>query len=296
MTSRLQKASRFSITALFITFGVAMLALLLPTGWKLFSVQSGSMEPALSRGDLVLVDSVPAPEYRVGDVITYADPDNPKQTITHRIADIREGQQRVFITQGDANARTDRPFNQAMVVGRQEVAIPYAGHAIDFLLTVPGLILMIWLPAMWIIVGETKRLTDYYRRMQKYIAPGFIPPQIIRPSYGHTHHKPVAVAAVSIALIAMAGLSGTVLAAVSSTATLTGNTISIAGDGIPEPPPPTTCTNSNNVNVSSNTNQTATSGSAQNSGNQSGGSATSGNASNSSSTSVNVNINNSCPT
>ena len=58
---------------------VAVSALNLPGGWKLFTVQSGSMQPAISLGSLVIVK--PAGEYVVGDVITFKTGPTPT---THR--------------------------------------------------------------------------------------------------------------------------------------------------------------------------------------------------------------------
>src|SRR5476649_2056722 len=54
-------------------------------GGKLLSVQTGSMTPYIRKGDLVAVTRVPKTQLRVGDVVTYINPRNIKQTITHRI-------------------------------------------------------------------------------------------------------------------------------------------------------------------------------------------------------------------
>ncbi len=294
MSRRFQLAANISITTLFIAFGLAMLTLILPTGWKIFSVQSGSMEPALSTGDLVLVHSIPASEYRIGDVITYMDPSNPKQTITHRIAEIKDGQQRVFVTKGDANHSADRAFNEAMVVGKQEVAVPVVGRAVDFLFTIPGLLIVIWLPALWLIFGETKRLADYYRRIRPYIAPEITASRLHQPRH---HGVPLAVFAVVGTAVLVLGVAAPALAATSNMVRLSGNVIGIQGSGVPPEPPDdgghtVTCTNNTNVNIHSQTNQHAQSGNAVVQGNTNGGSATSGNASNASSTNVNISVNN----
>ena len=50
-------------------------------GWRQMVISSGSMEPAISVGDLILVRRQPA--YRVGEVVTYRLPDGAY--ITHRI-------------------------------------------------------------------------------------------------------------------------------------------------------------------------------------------------------------------
>lgn len=169
MLRKLRRLLLVGITTLFIVFSVVMLALLLPGGVKFFSVQTGSMEPNLSPGDLVLVRKKAASEYRVGDVVTFINPANRRETITHRIAErADESKQVVFTTKGDANTAADRPISENLIIGKQIASLPLLGHAIDFIRTIPGLLLIIWLPALFIVVGETRRLSAHYRSIRPY--------------------------------------------------------------------------------------------------------------------------------
>src|SRR5687768_12979668 len=79
------------------------LSTLLASGSKLLSVQSGSMDPALKKGDLVSVVRTPTRDLRVGDVITFTSRENSKQTITHRIVSVTGDMQGRITTKGDAN-------------------------------------------------------------------------------------------------------------------------------------------------------------------------------------------------
>jgi signal peptidase I len=261
------------------------------SGLKSLTVQTGSMTPAIKKGDLVVVKSVP--DYNVGDVITYINPANKQQTITHRIIDKKVSTMNTrFTTKGDANTAADNPINTSAVVGKVEHKVPLLGYAADFVRRPLGLVLIIYLPALIIMAGEVKRLAAYYRKQQPYILPGH-PSQLL-------HHASTGVSMLKVLpfmlILPLAWVASTHAAFV-STASLTNNSIS-TGPLTPEPPENpggSTCTNNNNVNVSSTTNQTATSGNVNNSGNTTGGNATSGNASNSSSTNVNVDINSNCP-
>src|SRR5690606_7514518 len=84
-------------------------------------VNGASMEPALSAGDLAVIRT--APEYRVGDVITYRHPE--LGMVIHRIVGI-EGSR--FVVQGDNNSWIDSymPVEQD-IAGKLWFDIPGAG-------------------------------------------------------------------------------------------------------------------------------------------------------------------------
>jgi signal peptidase I len=75
-------------------------------GWKPMVVTTGSMQPAINPGDIVL-SAPPEPEARLdsGTVITFEDPVRPGELITHRIDTVEpDGSYR---TRGDANSSAD---------------------------------------------------------------------------------------------------------------------------------------------------------------------------------------------
>jgi signal peptidase I len=138
---------------------------------KLFSVQSGSMVPSLEKGDLVAVTRVPEGQLAVGDVVTFVNPANKNQTITHRIVETPSDQnQQRFITKGDANSTVDESIAPESIVGTSSFSLPYIGHLVDFIRHPVGLILLIYIPALLIVVSEIRRLTEYYRKTQPYFA------------------------------------------------------------------------------------------------------------------------------
>ena len=267
-------------------------------GGNLLSVQSQSMVPALNKGDLVSVQSVTADQLKVGDVITFISPLNAKETITHRIVELPSWNNGMrYTTKGDANVAADPPLASKDIVGRVTHSVPYAGYGADFIRKPFGLILVIYIPALFIMGSEMRRLAEHYRRQAKYVLAGH------ESKLMHTMRPNRAIMMSRLApliLLVPLGFSIKTYAALNSTAVLTGNTIS-TGPLVPEEPeepeqPPTnggttvTCTSNTNVNVSSTTNQNASSGDVNNSGNTTSGNTSSGNASNTNTNNTTVNV------
>ncbi|MGI5841644.1 MAG: signal peptidase I [Patescibacteria group bacterium] len=140
---------------LFVAIAVSLSAFDVFSAFKLFTVQSGSMEPAIKVGSLIV--SVPESSYQVGDIITYrTDTNNPKATVTHRLVEIKnENNQDLFVTKGDANDAADpNNISPDNVVGRVSFTLPYLGYPVAFAQTQTGLIVMIIIPATIIIYSE----------------------------------------------------------------------------------------------------------------------------------------------
>ncbi len=95
------------LVAALLALGV--LAITIVLGLKPGVVKTGSMEPMLARGTLIVVKPTMANKLKVGDVITFTDPDMPaKGLVTHRIHKIEQVDGRpVFTTKGDANPTPD---------------------------------------------------------------------------------------------------------------------------------------------------------------------------------------------
>ena len=90
-------------------------------------VGSGSMEPIMYTGDIVLVAKIPADTIIVGDIIQFRKAEGIN--IMHRVIEIQEtaGTKR-FITKGDANDSPDvEPVIPQNVVGKVVVTIPKIG-------------------------------------------------------------------------------------------------------------------------------------------------------------------------
>jgi signal peptidase len=109
------------------------LAVLVPRvgGATPYTILTGSMEPGLPPGTLVVVKPVPADRIGIGSVITYQLDSGRPTVVTHRV--VRVGidgtGDRIFSTQGDANNAPDsEPVLPAQVKGEVWYSVPYLGH------------------------------------------------------------------------------------------------------------------------------------------------------------------------
>jgi signal peptidase len=170
-----QRALTLSVTA--VLLGLGTLAVIMHLhGTKFLSVQSGSMVPTFSKGSLVIVAAIPYQQYKVGDIITYTNPSNTKEAISHRIVEVKTSNGKPtgeVVTKGDANGQRDKAIPVEAIVGKVDYHIPDIGYFYNFIMQPLGLLLVIYIPALSVIIGEVKRLITYYKRMEAYIARGF---------------------------------------------------------------------------------------------------------------------------
>lgn len=104
----------------------------MPFGVGAAVVLSGSMEPELSAGDLLIVAE--RENYAVGDVVVYQD---GRMAVTHRIISITGDE---VITRGDANNTEDAPIMLKQIKGAVVFAIPFVGHLVNMIKTPVGTI------------------------------------------------------------------------------------------------------------------------------------------------------------
>lgn len=111
---------------------VALVAVVVPAvgGATTYTVLTRSMEPGLPPGTLLVVRPAPADDLRVGDVITFQLESGKPTVVTHRITEVElaaDGE-RLFTTQGDANATADpEPVMPVQIQGALWYAVPYLG-------------------------------------------------------------------------------------------------------------------------------------------------------------------------
>ena len=112
-------------------------------------ISSGSMEPVLHRGDIVLWHPADPDTVKAGDVIVYQSYMDSTKTVTHRVVDIDhdEDGNTYFTTKGDANDYTDqsgphapeRPIGEdnfrgkVLSVAQQPLSIPFVGETWFFI-------------------------------------------------------------------------------------------------------------------------------------------------------------------
>ena len=140
---------------------------------RLYIVQSGSMEPAIKTGSVVV--SYPSPNYVQGDVITFAPNGDTKRFITHRIVFklYPDGPNFSphYMTAGDANEDFDTwEIKDDYILGKTILTIPYLGYISDYAKKPQGFILLVIVPATIIIYEELKSLISEIRKLLRNVS------------------------------------------------------------------------------------------------------------------------------
>ncbi len=151
-----------TLLVILILIGFILLFSVLPikNNIKILSVISGSMEPTIKTGSVILIK--PVAEYQVDDIITFMTPNAKKKDdyTTHRIHTINNSTgPEIFVTKGDANDLPDsQTITKDKILGKYYGNIPYLGYLISYIKTLPGLLCIIILPALIIIIEEAKNI------------------------------------------------------------------------------------------------------------------------------------------
>ena len=125
-------------------------------GLQVYTVLSGSMEPAYHVGALLYDKKVDPAQLRPGDVITFMlDEDT---IVTHRIVEVVPDEEDPsvirFRTKGDANAAEDGSLvHYKNVLGTPVFAIPKLGYFASFVQQPPGLYVAIAFGAVLVLLA-----------------------------------------------------------------------------------------------------------------------------------------------
>lgn len=145
----------FTIVLVVLVFFVAITVVVRVTGntpslfgYMIFRVTTGSMEPELNVGEVILVQEVEDKStLKVGDVVTYmgAVGNYANKLITHKIvkAPYVEDGQTYVITKGVANTNEDPRIRTDQIVGKLVYKIPVIDKIYSFFLTPWGLLITI---------------------------------------------------------------------------------------------------------------------------------------------------------
>jgi signal peptidase len=126
--------------------------------YKFLTVLSGSMEPTIKTGSVVLVQ--PQKDYKIGDIITFGPTSKTKPPTTHRIYEIKvQAGVPIYLTKGDANNAPDvREIKKTDIIGRVLFDAPYVGYAVSATQNPYGFLLIIIVPAIVIIYDEAQKI------------------------------------------------------------------------------------------------------------------------------------------
>ena len=163
------KAIYYAFIALLVVVGTTLTISLLPLkgNIKLLTVLSGSMEPTIKTGSVILMKPMPA--YKVGDIITFGEMTQTTVPKTHRIVstEIINGVQ-YYATKGDANKSEDASkVKFEDIKGKVIFWVPFMGYAVSFIQTKRGFLLLIIIPCILIIIGEALKIVKNIREDDK---------------------------------------------------------------------------------------------------------------------------------
>ena len=117
-----------------LTVALIGIVVFLLIGGKALIVRSGSMEPAVEVGDVIVTRTVHPTQVDVGDVITFSDPTRAGELVTHRTQRVeQQGSRIAFVTKGDANGGVERwTIDRSGTVGLLIFRLPSVGYALSW--------------------------------------------------------------------------------------------------------------------------------------------------------------------
>lgn len=161
-----KKICYYTLIVILVAFGLLFLSTLipLPGSIEVKVVQSGSMRPAISLGDSVVI--YPTGSYDVGDVITFGKDTGENVPTTHRIVNVESGGEgAIYTTKGDANNAADgRRITEDEIIGEVVLNIPYLGHLLSFARSPIGFLVLIVLPVGLVMLDEVRNIARELRR------------------------------------------------------------------------------------------------------------------------------------
>jgi len=122
--------------------------------WRAEIVLSGSMEPVINVGELVIARPISPEDIRAGDILMYASTSG-KNIICHRVVSVEDTPSLRFVTRGDVNQLADPdPVLPSRVIGIVCFHAPYLGYVLHFVKSPLIILAMIAFIAFIVIVPE----------------------------------------------------------------------------------------------------------------------------------------------
>jgi signal peptidase I len=121
------RSTFLTIAAVLGAFCILVFGISLALGLKPVIVVSGSMEPTMPTGSLLLAREVSAATVEVGDVVT-VQRQNGRGLVTHRVVEVERADKGWSLTlRGDANSVDDPAAYEVTTVGEVVFHAPYLG-------------------------------------------------------------------------------------------------------------------------------------------------------------------------
>lgn len=152
-------------TALLIALVLFCIPLTVPRifGYHIYSVVSGSMEPAIPVGSLVYIQEGAPEDMQEDDVIAFYGARDSNAIITHRVVENRVVMGE-FITKGDANQTEDmNPVPYSNFIGKVVLSIPVMGGLAQMLTSMTGKLIAVFVIGIALILEVTASVLDRKR-------------------------------------------------------------------------------------------------------------------------------------
>ncbi|MDD3653789.1 MAG: signal peptidase I [Desulfotomaculaceae bacterium] len=122
-------------------------------GYKPFIVLSGSMEPTIFAGDLIITKMIDPETVATGNVIAFRADKNT--VVTHRVTDVQTGDGKTFLTKGDGNTGADaKAVTAGEIEGIYLSRFAGAGKFALFLQTPIGMLVFVITPLCLFILYD----------------------------------------------------------------------------------------------------------------------------------------------
>ena len=132
-------------------------------GYNLYYIVTGSMEPTIRVGDVILGKDVTADELSVGDIVTFRGESGELEgkIVTHRVQSVyEENGQTYLITRGDANTADDPPVRAEAVISVMKAKVPLLGTVVRVINTPIGFLVLIVAP---LLISLSKEIIELIR-------------------------------------------------------------------------------------------------------------------------------------
>lgn len=161
------------VVAVVVIFAVLLVGARL-LGLQVYTVISGSMEPAYHVGSIIYVKSVPPTELREGDTISFMISENT--VATHRIIEVLPDEDDPdvirFRTKGDSNETEDaNPVHCKNVLGKVVGTIPLLGYVSDYVQNPPGTYVVLAVMAIMVVAFFVPDIVGGLREMKAETKP-----------------------------------------------------------------------------------------------------------------------------
>ena len=127
---------------------------------RAFTVMSGSMEPTIHVGDVIVDERISPLDARIGDIVTFRDPHGSTRVFTHRVRRITISRGWAhFVSKGDANNVVEHwAMKTDGSIGRVRYRIPHLGYAVFYAHTIWGRIVLVLMPLLAFAAMAVRRI------------------------------------------------------------------------------------------------------------------------------------------